>query len=617
MKLGPKPSFLSLSVITALGAVLVVLAVLQYRWSTQVAEAERERLQTTLQTAMNQFREDLHRELANVGSAFDIGQVEGLKQAESLFAERYENWERSATHRALVANVYLWENSNARHAGLFHLNPQTGRFDVVDCPARFGNLCARLEREPGTTPGEPGPPAFPFAWTLHGEIPALVRPVLGTPTHNGDRLPAMLRPTGYAVIELSRDFLQKELCPELARRYFGGPKGLIYQVAVTRGNDPDKMIYLSDAVPARGLLASADGRIELFGPRHRHPLEAGAEGSPRGEFRFRVENGNARRFLLERGRALGGLARGFGPPLIVPDPMSVGWELVVRHRAGSLSEAVAGMRRRNLGLSFGVLLVLAAGVVMVIVWTQRAQRLAKLQIDFVTGVSHELRTPVSVICSAAENLADGVVETPSQVKQYGALIRNEGRRLAGMVEQILLFAAGREGRRQYERRPVHIGEIIESTLAESDNLIDASGFTVEKQVAPDLPPALADPAALGQCLRNLITNALKYGAANHWMAVHARAADGPQGEEIQITVQDRGPGIDPEDLPHVFEPFYRGSAAKNSQVHGTGLGLSLVKEITEALGGRLTVLSRPGEGSSFTLHLPVAKFEEQPLTKVG
>lgn len=617
MKLGPKPSFRSLGVITALGAVLVVLAVLQYQWSTQVAEAERERLQTTLQTAMNQFREDLHRELANVGAAFDIGQVEGVNQAESLLAERYENWERSATHRALVAEVYLWENSRARTTGVLHLNPQTGRFEPVACPSRFGDLCARLGREPANPAAEPGPPVIPFAWSLHGEIPALLHPVPGTPTHRGDRLPSMFRPVAYVVIELSRGFLQKELFPELARRYFGGPKGLVYQVAVARGNDPGKMIYLSDAVPAGGLLASADARIELFGPRHRHPLAPEVEVLPRGELRFRVENGNPRRFLFERGRAVAGVARGFGPPLIVPDPISAGWELVVRHRAGSLSEAVARLRWRNLGLSFGVLLVLAAGVVMVIVWTQRAQRLAKLHIDFVTGVSHELRTPVSVICSAAENLADGVVETPPQVKQYGALIRNEGRRLAGMVEQILLFAAGREGRRQYDRRPVQIGEIIDTTLAESENLIDAGGFTVEKRVAPDLPAALADPSALGQCLRNLITNALKYGAANHWMAVHARAGDGPQGEEIQITVQDRGPGIDPEDLPHVFEPFYRGSAARNSQIHGAGLGLSLVKEITEALGGRLTVMSRPGEGSSFTLHLPVAKLEEQPLTKVG
>ncbi|MBZ5566136.1 MAG: HAMP domain-containing histidine kinase, partial [Acidobacteriia bacterium] len=365
------------------------------------------------------------------------------------------------------------------------------------------------------------------------------------------------------------------------------------------------------------VLASADGRMELFGPRYRHPPQPGTENVARGEFGFRVEGVPPRRMLFERHHALTGPPRGFAPLLVVPDLASAGWELVVRHRAGSLGEAVAGMRRRNLGFSFGVLIVLAAGMVLIIVWTQRVQKLAKLQMDFVTGVSHELRTPVSVICSAAENLADGVVDTASQVKQYGALIRNEGRRLREMVEQILLFASGQERRLALDFRPVDIGEVIDSTLVEAENLVGASGFAVEKQVSPNLPPVMADPAALSQCLRNLITNALKYGAANRWMAVHAQTGDGPQGEEIQITVQDRGQGIDPEDLPHVFEPFYRGSAARSSQIHGTGLGLSLVKELTEALGGRLTVMSTPGEGSSFTLHLPVARLEAEPLAKAG
>ncbi len=617
MKHRSKQFFASLAVITALGAVLVVLALLQYRWSTQVAEADRERLQTTLQTAMNQFREDLHRELANVGSAFDIGRAESAKQAESLFPERYENWERNATHRALVADVYFWDNSPTHHAGLLHLNARTGQFETVACPSQFAGLCTRLSRDVGKHPDEAAPPVLPLVWSLQAEIPALIHPVVGASVHEHDRLPVILHPLGYLIIELSRDFLGKELFPELAHRYFGGPKGLVYQVAVAEGNNPGGVFYLSDAVPAQKILSSADGRMELFGPRYRRPPEPGREGEAREEFGFRFRDGSARGMLFERHQALGGSQGRPGPFPIVPGLASTGWELVVRHRAGSLGEAVASMRRRNLGMSFCVLLVLAAGMGLIVVWTQRVQRLAKLQMDFVTGVSHELRTPVSVICSAAENLADGVVDTASQVKQYGALIRNEGRRLRDMVEQILLFASGQERRLAFDSRPVDVGEIIDSTLVEAENLIGASGFAVEKQVSPDLPPVMADPAALGQCLRNLITNALKYGAAKRWMAVHAQAGDGPQGEEVQITVQDRGQGIDPADLPHVFEPFYRGSAARGSQIHGTGLGLSLVKEITEALGGRLTVLSTPGEGSAFTLHLPVARLEEQPLVKVG
>jgi signal transduction histidine kinase len=230
-----------------------------------------------------------------------------------------------------------------------------------------------------------------------------------------------------------------------------------------------------------------------------------------------------------------------------------------------------------------------------------------MQMDFVAGVSHELRTPVSVISSAAENLADGVVEAKPQVKQYGALIRNEAQRLAAMIEQVLLFAATRNNNKQYQPLPVPVAETIDSALADLAHLTAANGFTVEKEVAPGLPPVLADPKALGRCLQNLMTNALKYGAGGHWMAVRAHPGSGPEAGEILITVQDRGQGIDPVEIPHIFEPFYRGNAARASQTHGTGLGLSLAKEAAEAMGGKLTVTSQPGEGSAFTLHFPAAK----------
>jgi signal transduction histidine kinase len=263
--------------------------------------------------------------------------------------------------------------------------------------------------------------------------------------------------------------------------------------------------------------------------------------------------------------------------------------------------------RRDLLLGFGVLLVLAASMALVLIWTQRIRRLAKMQMDFVAGVSHELRTPVSVISSAAENLADGVVESGPQVKQYGVLIRNEAQRLATMIGQVLLFAATRNGQRQYQPQPVPVAETIDSAVEDLAHLTTVNGFTVEKQVAPDLPPVMADPKALGRCLQNLMTNALKYGAGARWMGIRAHPGSGPEAGEVLITVQDRGQGIEPDEIPHIFEPFYRGNAARASQAHGTGLGLSLAREAAEAMGGRLTVTSHLGEGSAFTLHFPAAK----------
>jgi signal transduction histidine kinase len=280
------------------------------------------------------------------------------------------------------------------------------------------------------------------------------------------------------------------------------------------------------------------------------------------------------------------------------------WQLVVKHRSGSVEDAVAAGRRRNLAVSFGILLVLAVGMGMLVVWTGRAQRLAALQVEFVAGVSHELRTPLAVISSAADNLAAGVVEASGHVKQYGTLIGSEARRLSGMVEQILLFASGEARQRPYEIRPVDVREIVNRVLSGADGMIDEADFTVDKQIQPGLPPALADAGALTQCLQNLISNAVKYGRNRRWLGIRGKLVETDRGPVIEVRVEDKGMGIDREDLPHIFEPFYRGRAVRSAQIHGTGLGLSLAKRITEAMGGRLSVMSVPGSGSAFTLHFP-------------
>ena len=122
---------------------------------------------------------------------------------------------------------------------------------------------------------------------------------------------------------------------------------------------------------------------------------------------------------------------------------------------------------------------------------------------------------------------------------------------------------------------------------------------------------MGDPAALDQCLQNLLSNAIKHGGGNRWVAVRARAVPTGDRAEVQISIEDKGAGIAASDLPHIFEPFYRGKAAKDDQIRGVGLGLHLVKRMVEAMGGSVTVSSRPGQGSLFTLHLPTPE-EDAP-----
>jgi signal transduction histidine kinase len=292
---------------------------------------------------------------------------------------------------------------------------------------------------------------------------------------------------------------------------------------------------------------------------------------------------------------------------VIPAAFGGEWMVAVQHREGSLEAAVDSFRVRNLGVSLGVLALLAAALAMIVVSTRRSQRLAELQMGFVAGVSHELRTPLAVIRSAADNLADGLISSEDQVRKYGSLIRDEGRRLTDMVEQTLAFASAQSGRREYKSERIDAAELIESVAKENADAAAAAGFTVETNIAPGLQPVRGDAAALRQCVSNLLRNAFKYGGDQRWAALSAQPGNG----ETIIRVEDRGIGIEPADLPHVFEPFYRGRQASENQTPGSGLGLSLARDAVEAMGGRLSVESRVGRGSVFSLSLPVSQAEHE------
>jgi signal transduction histidine kinase len=243
-----------------------------------------------------------------------------------------------------------------------------------------------------------------------------------------------------------------------------------------------------------------------------------------------------------------------------------------------------------------------------------AIQFAKLQMDFVTSISHELRTPLAVIRSAAENIADGVVGGKEQLARYGSVIRNQSRQITDLVNEILLFASTRNEKNRYSMRPLQVSEVIGLAMENTAEWVREAGFVVEQHVESDLPCLTGDLSALSQCLQNLIGNAIKYGGQTRWICIRAFVDEAriPGHREIQISVQDRGIGIDKSELPHIFEPFYRSPAVSAAQIHGTGLGLPIARSIAEAMHGKLTVESKLGIGSTFTLHLPIAKQKQPP-----
>jgi signal transduction histidine kinase len=237
---------------------------------------------------------------------------------------------------------------------------------------------------------------------------------------------------------------------------------------------------------------------------------------------------------------------------------------------------------------------------LLVLSTRRAQDLARQQMEFVAAVSHELRTPLAVIRSAGDNLADGVVKDDEEIRKYGDLVRNEGRRLTDMVEQILEFAGIESGQRAFVLSPVAIAPMLHEVVESRRSLIETAGVQVEYDIADHLPPVLGDETALRRVFENLVANAIKYGERGEWIGVRARLL----GREVHVTVADRGIGIDVSEQSRIFEPFYRTPDVIAARIQGAGLGLSLVsassgpwrehRRAQRARGGsEFTVVLRP------------------------
>jgi signal transduction histidine kinase len=303
-----------------------------------------------------------------------------------------------------------------------------------------------------------------------------------------------------------------------------------------------------------------------------------------------------------------------GPPRSRPPR----WRLYVRHRAGSL-EAIAGRaRNRNILISGGLLVLILAIVAWLFRLSRQSQRLAESHMNFVAGVSHELRTPLTVIRTAAYNLRGRVAARPDQVERYGKLIQEESEKLGALVEQVLQFASGEAGHLIRERERVAIGDVIEESLQSNIEAIATQGIQIEKRIDPDLPVVLADRRAMKHALQNLIENAIKYGkASSPWIGVFASATSTSKGRAVEIRIADHGPGIPAEEQPRIFDAFFRGHRAVADQVHGTGLGLNLVRQIVEAHGATIEVTNGAASGAEFVVRIPVAPPDSSTVESVN
>jgi len=590
----------TLILVSILLVLLPFLAYKQYEWLGKVSESEREQMLENMRSAADRFRDDFDREITRIHTSFQLSGEPGAT-LESQVAGQYAAWEHEAPYAKLIESVFLIKQPLDSAREVERLDASTLKFETTDWPDQLTPL--RQPRSVGAFQlgrNLPITDHFEQVFIVNGPvnptIPAVVIQVMPElPTGTG--VIEFPRALAQIVVTLNRDYIQKEFIPAVIRTNFAGTDGVLdYMVSVVENSDQRRVIYSSETGASAdsadvtiGILSTRPGDFRLAaGPRT--TITASAS---RDIFQKRVNGKLTVQVLQGTG--------GTGVRGVLRSALTEGaWQLGLTHRAGSLDAAVAQTRQRNLVVSFSILLLLTLSVGLILVSAQRERRLARQQLEFVSAVSHELRTPLAVICSAGENLADGVVGSEEQTRQYGALVRNEGRRLSEMVEQVLDFAGIQSGRKAYRLEAAEVSDIVDQAIEIFAMQIRNGGITLEKQIEPNLPPIMADRAAMIRAIQNLIGNALKYGGHGNWLSVRAEAA----GSDVLISVEDRGAGISPVDLPHIFEPFYRAAAVVDAQIQGSGLGLALVKQIVDAHHAKINVDSALQKGTTFTIVVP-------------
>lgn len=648
----------SVSAVTILVGIVMLLvpalAWMQYQWLGQLSTAERERMQRTLRTAAAQFATEFDTELSRTLVSLQVDGQTLRDQNWTGYAQRYSVWATSASEPRLVRDVLLvdtlpgtrlpeldgGEAIPVDRLRVRRWNTQTLTFDDTTWPEDLLNIRDSLATRfiglqaprGGRQNDAPGTHREASVSISLGDDDTLISPATLIELPEERHGPPKISVLGFTVVRLDPAIIRDTMLTSLTSRHFHGDDAEVdYRVAVVHRGDVKQVVWESEPGVAAAITGAPDVKQAFMGPRPEQmfvfarnlrgdrippppaPPSPSLDGRPVLSERTTPDLGVVRESkdnivvsMIERAGRGG---RNGGGRVITREGQFGGfegrWLLMAKHRAGSLEAAVAAVRMRNLMISSSVLLLLTMAIGLIVVSARRAQTLARQQMEFVAAVSHELRTPVSVIGAAAGNLADGVVGDPQRVRKYGETIQGEARRLAETVERVLQLAGIAAGRAAAVRTPVNPADLIQQSLLSCRTEIENAGATVEVAVADQLPSVVGDVTALKSALQNLISNAVKYGGQAKWLRVAARLDPGVGAkQQILFTVEDRGLGIEASDKKHIFEPFYRGREAVSQQIQGSGLGLNLVMRIAEAHGGRVSVSSEPGKGSTFTLSLP-------------
>ena len=304
------------------------------------------------------------------------------------------------------------------------------------------------------------------------------------------------------------------------------------------------------------------------------------------------------RFLLE-------LVRDTGLHEMLRTVLSTGQPQNQRFRLSTLNARIFEVQATPLEMASG------RGAIAILHDITDLERLEQVRKDFVANVSHELRTPLAGIIGYADTLLDGALEDKRYSTQFVEIIRTNAVRLADIAQDLLILSELESGFDPPEPERISVRGVVDGAIATVASEARARDVSMAREEVDDLYVD-GSRLRLEQALLNLLANAIKFNRTGGEVRVRAMLnADGL----VAITIADTGVGIPSEDVPRIFERFYRVDKARSRQVGGTGLGLSIVKHVVERMKGAVTVESQLGRGSAFTLLLPPGAREESPVTK--
>jgi signal transduction histidine kinase len=233
---------------------------------------------------------------------------------------------------------------------------------------------------------------------------------------------------------------------------------------------------------------------------------------------------------------------------------------------------------------------------------EKQRELENLRNDLIAWVGHDLQTPLASMRAILEALSDGVVEEPEMVRRYLLTAQRDVMSLSALIDDLFQMSQLDAGGFPLDRMEASLSDLVSDTLESFSHLALQREIKLEGQVPSNVDPIFMDTQAVGRVFNNLISNALQHTPSGGEIKVQARRT----GSGVEVTVSDTGEGIRPQDIPHIFERFYRGDASRsrNRGTGGAGLGLAIARGIVRAHGGDIQVESQLGQGTRFTFHIP-------------